>query len=93
MGGNYKASHLRKTTVQGHELTRIIHAHFFVNCERDKQGLRDRRDKKLEVLGSKFRTLQPSDRLTRPAFLASLAPRACRAHFAISRRTVINNAG
>jgi len=25
MGGNYKASHLRKTTVQSHEFSRIIY--------------------------------------------------------------------
>ena len=35
--------------------------------------MRDRRDSEFEVLGSKFRKLQPSDHLTRPAFLASLA--------------------
>jgi hypothetical protein len=44
-----------------------------VKRERDKQDVRDRRDPKFEVLGSKFRKLQPSDHLTRPAFLASLA--------------------
>jgi hypothetical protein len=43
-----------------------------VKRERDKSDVRDRRDSEFEVLGSKFRKLQPSDYLTRPAFLASL---------------------
>jgi cobalt-zinc-cadmium efflux system membrane fusion protein len=32
----------------------------FVNCKRDRQDVRDRRDSQFEVLGSTFRTLQPS---------------------------------
>ena len=42
----------------------------FVNCERNKQ---DVRDTKFEVLGSKFRKPRTLPRLARPAFLASLA--------------------
>ena len=44
----------------------VVREASFVNCERDEQDVRDRRD-------SKFRKLQPSDHLTRPAFPASLA--------------------
>lgn len=44
-----------------------------VNCEQDYQDGRDRRDPKAEGLGSMFRIRQSSDRLARPAFLASLA--------------------
>ena len=38
-----------------------------VNCERDRQDLRDRRGSQFEVLGSKFRTLQPSAFSLQPA--------------------------
>ena len=72
---------------QSLERVHIIHEHFccnrgfaalareasLVNCERDKQGVRDRRDSKIEALGQKFRTLQPLDRLACPAFRGSLA--------------------
>jgi hypothetical protein len=45
---------------------------WFVNCERDNQDGRDRRDPKAEGRGLKFRTLQLSDRPACPAFLARL---------------------
>ena len=44
-----------------------------VKRERDEQAVRDRREAKFEVLGSKFRKPRTLPRLARPAFRATPA--------------------
>ena len=89
MGRNYKASRLRKTTMQSHELTRIILERFCCNRRCLTHARRAGRGRvNLVHLVYLVCLVQPNkrdrpDKRERPA-----APRACPAHFAISWRTV-----
>jgi hypothetical protein len=82
MGGNYKASHLRNTTVQGHELTRIIHERFCCN----------RRSTALAREASFVKRVAQDGMSVSVSSHARYASRGTRIR-AVSQRTVMNNAG